>query len=154
MIIRKAQIKDIPYIHKLLAQVNLVHYNGRPDLFKFANKYTDDELKMIIDDDSRPILVADYNGEVVGYAFCIYQQNINDNLLTDVKTIYIDDLCVDENRRGQHIGKTLYNAVLNLARETDCYNVTLNVWNFNESALRFYQSLGLTPLKTVMEQKL
>lgn len=154
MIIRKAENKDILYIHKLLAQVNLVHYKGRPDLFKCANKYTDDELIDIIADETKPILVADDNGEVVGYAFCIFQQHINNNLLTDVKTLYIDDLCVDENRRGQHIGKTLYNAVLNLANETACYNVTLNVWSFNESAIRFYQSLGLTPLKTVMEQKL
>lgn len=154
MIIRKAQECDIPYIHTLLAQVNLVHYNGRPDLFKCANKYTDDELKEIIADETKPILVADDNGEVVGYAFCVYQQHINDNLLTDVKTLYIDDLCVDEKRRGQHIGKALYSAVLALARENNCFNVTLNVWSFNEGAMKFYQSLGLTPLKTVMEQKL
>lgn len=154
MEIRKAKIEDISDLNRLLAQVNLVHYNGRTDLFKLANKYTDDELKVIIADESRPILVADDNGSVVGYAFCIYQQHKNDNLLTDVKTIYIDDLCVDENKRGQHIGKMLYNAVLGFAKDTGCYNVTLNVWNFNEGAMKFYQSLGLAPLKTTMEQLL
>lgn len=154
MEIRRAKIEDISDLNRLLAQVNLVHHDGRPDIFKPANKYTDDELKIIIEDDSRPILVADDNGMVVGYAYCIYQQHSNDNLLTDVKTLYIDDLCVDENKRGGHIGKKLYNAVLDLAKDTDCYNVTLNVWNFNEGAMKFYQSLGLTPLKTTMEQLL
>lgn len=148
---RRAKIEDIKSINKLLAQVNLVHYNGRPDLFKLANKYTDDELKQIICDEQKPIIVALDGSQVVGYAFCVFRQYVNNNLLTDVKTLYIDDLCVDESKRGQHIGTKIYDAVLDLARENDCYNVTLNVWNFNSGAVKFYESLGLTPLKTTME---
>lgn len=153
MNIRRAQEKDIERINKLLFQVNLVHHNGRPDLFKYgARKYTDEQLKEIIQDDKRPILVAaDENDYVLGYAFCIFQQHLNDNILTDIKTLYIDDLCVDESLRGQHIGKTLYEAVLDFAREHQCYNVTLNVWSCNESAMKFYESCGLKPYKAGME---
>lgn len=154
MNIRRAQEKDIERINKLLFQVNLVHHNGRPDLFKYgARKYTDEQLKEIIQDDKRPILVAaDENDYVLGYAFCIFQQHLNDNILTDIKTLYIDDLCVDESLRGQHIGKTLYEAVLDFAREHQCYNVTLNVWSCNESAMKFYESCGLKPYKVGMEK--
>ena len=88
---------------------------------------------------------------VLGYAFCIFQQHINDNILTDIKTLYIDDLCVDENIRGRHIGKQLYEAVLAFAREQGCYNVTLNVWSLNEPARKFYESCGLKPQKVGME---
>lgn len=153
MEIRRAKEQDMDGINKLLLQVCLVHHKGRPDLFKYgAKKYTDEELKCIINDDLRPILTAvDEKENVLGYAFCIFQQHLDDNILTDINTLYIDDLCVDENLRGQHIGKQLYEAVLDYARAHDCYNVTLNVWSLNEPAMKFYQACGLKPQKVGME---
>jgi ribosomal protein S18 acetylase RimI-like enzyme len=153
--IRKALYKDIPGIHELLKQVNLVHHLGRPDLFKKANKYTDEEIQAIIDDPGQLLLVSiDESETVTGHAFCIYQQQIGSNLLTDVKTLYIDDICVDENHRRQHIGQQLFAEVKQIASNTGCYNITLNVWALNPSALSFYQSLGMQTLKTTLETKL
>ena len=153
MEIRRAKEQDMDGINKLLLQVCLVHHKGRPDLFKYgAKKYTDEQLKAIIHDEDRPIFTAvDESGNVLGYAFCIFQQHIKDNILTDIKTLYIDDLCVDEEIRGRHIGKQLYETVHSFAREQGCYNVTLNVWSCNESAMKFYQSCGLKPQKIGME---
>lgn len=153
MTIRRAVNGDIPKIHELLEQVCLVHHNGRPDLFKFgARKYTDEELKEIIADDSRPIFVAvDENDAVMGYAFCVFQQHINNHILTDVKTLYIDDLCVDEKIRGWHTGKALYDYAVDFAKNSNCYNLTLNVWNCNELAMKFYEKCGLKPQKTYLE---
>ncbi len=153
MMIRMAEERDIPGINRLLLQVLTVHHNGRPDLFKAnCRKYTDPELRELIRDEKRPILIAaDENGEVMGYAFCIFQQHINDNILTDIQTLYIDDLCVDEKLRGQHVGTALYRAVLDFAKKNGCYNVTLNVWSCNETAMRFYEKCGLKPQKVGME---
>ena len=150
--IRRAIEKDIPKIIDLLKQVCLVHHNGRPDIFKVGTKYSAEELKAILKDDIRPILVSvDENDNVQGYCFCIYQQHLNNSVLTDIKTLYIDDLCVDENLRGKHIGKELYESAVKLAKDTGCYNLTLNVWSCNQSALKFYESLGLLPQKIGME---
>ena len=153
MNIRRAQEKDLPRIHALLAQVEDVHHRGRPDLFKSgARKYSDEQLATILTDDTRPVFVAcDEQDQVLGYAFCIFQQHRDDNILTDIRTLYIDDLCVDEACRGQHIGRALYEAVLAYAREHGCYNVTLNVWAGNDRAQGFYESCGFKPLKTGME---
>ncbi len=152
MNIRMAQEKDLPEINKLLYQVCMVHHNGRPDLFRAgAKKYTDGELINIINDKNTPILVAaDENDLVRGYAFCIFQEHKSGSL-TDIKTLYIDDLCVDEDYRGQHIGTLLYNALLDFAKKNKCYNVTLNVWSCNESAMKFYEKCGLKPQKVGME---
>ncbi len=129
MNIRRAEMSDTNSINRLLSEVLEVHHQGRPDLFKGGvKKYTDSELAEIIVDDSRPIFVYENNGSVLGYAFCVFQQHINNNILTDIKTLYIDDLCVDEMARGQHIGKQLYEYVLEFAKTSGCYNVTLNVW--------------------------
>ena len=150
--IRRAVEKDIPKIGDLLSQVDLVHHNGRPDIFKIGRKYSDDELKTLLKDGNRPILVCvDENDSVMGYCFCIYQQYIDNSVMTDIKTLYIDDLCVDEKMRGKHIGKELYAAAVKLAKDSGCYNLTLNVWSCNESAMRFYESCGLKPQKVGME---
>lgn len=152
MNIRRAENRDMDKIKDLLNQVLMVHHNGRPDLFKAnCRKYTDSELEELIKDDTRPIFVADENGEVFGYAFCVIKQRINDNILTDIKTLYIDDLCVDENIRGKHIGSELYNHVKEYAKKIGCYNLTLNVWACNESAAGFYKKCGLKPQATTME---
>ena len=150
--IRLAIEKDIPKIMDLLAQVCLVHHNGRPDIFGVGTKYSEEELKTLIKDKNRPILVsADENDDVMGYCFCIYQQHIDNSVLTDIKTLYIDDLCVDEKLRGKHIGRELYDAAVQLARNSGCYNLTLNVWSCNPEALCFYQKMGLVPQKVGME---
>lgn len=152
--IRRATTNDINGLQSLLRQVLEVHHKGRPDIFKGGcQKYTQAELEILITDNSRPIFVyVNEAKEVLGYAFCIFQQHQNSNILTDIKTLYIDDLCVDENSRGQHIGKQLYEYVLAFAKQEGCYNVTLNVWALNEGAMKFYEACGLMPQKIGMEQ--
>ena len=150
--IRRAMEKDIPKIGDLLSQVCMVHHSGRPDIFKVGRKYSDEELKVLLTDERRPILVSvDEQDDVMGYCFCIYQRHVDNSVLTDIKTLYIDDLCVDEALRGKHVGSELYDAAVKLARESGCYNLTLNVWSCNPSALRFYESRGLVPQKIGME---
>ena len=150
--IRRAKESDIPIINKLLYQVLKVHSDARPDLFKpGTKKYTDEELKEILADDKTPVFVAEKDGNVLGYAFCVHQQYINNNNMTDIKTLYIDDLCVDEASRGAHIGKTLYEYVIDYAKKQGYYNVTLNVWADNVNAAKFYEKIGLKVQKIGME---
>ncbi len=152
--IREAEPKDIKAIMRLLHQVNDVHADGRPDLFiKGGTKYTPQEVERIIDDPTTPIFIfADENDEVAGYCFCIIQDHTQERNLTPIKTLYIDDLCIDAERRGQHIGRRIYDYVRNYAKTNGFHNVTLNVWVCNPSAVGFYESLGLTPFKIGMEE--
>ncbi|MBQ4343183.1 MAG: GNAT family N-acetyltransferase [Erysipelotrichaceae bacterium] len=154
MVIRKATVHDLDGLHRLLTQVGEVHHLGRPDLFKeHAKKYDNEQLIELLNDPKRPVFCAvDENEWMMGYAFCMFQQHLHHSVLTDIKTLYIDDLCVDESCRNQHIGKALYQYVLNYAKQKGIYNVTLNVWGFNESAIRFYESCGLSVQKIGMEQ--
>ncbi len=156
MNIRRAEVRDIGRLNDLLYQVHAVHAKGRPDIFRTGNKkYTDEELLAILGNEKTPIFVAVDDADcVMGYAFCIYEEHKGEISLMDRKTLYIDDLCVDEALRGQHIGRTLYEYVLEESKRTDCAAVTLNVWCLNEGAMRFYEKCGMTPLKIVMEQQL
>ena len=149
--IRKASNKDIPRIIELLHQVNMVHHVIRPDLFKpHTTKYNEQELETMLDDDSKPIFVYD-DGLVLGYAFCQVTEVRGNQLLEDIKTLYIDDICVDEEARGKHVGKALYEYVRDYAKTIGCNNITLNVWEGNEPALCFYRNMGMQVQKTTME---
>ena len=149
--IRKANKGDIQRIIELLHQVNMVHHVLRPDLFKpYTTKYNEQELEVMLDDDSKPIFVND-EGAVLGYAFCQITEVKGDQLLEDIKTLYIDDICVDENARGKHVGKELYEYVRDYAKTIGCNNITLNVWEGNEPALHFYKNMGMQVQKTTME---
>ncbi len=156
MNIRRATERDIPRLNDLLYQVHLVHATGRPDIFRTGNKkYTDAELRAILADERTPVFVAVDDADLVmGYAFCVYQEVKGEIALMDRKTMYIDDLCVDESLRGQHIGQSLYRYVLDVAQKNGCDAVTLNVWCLNAGAMKFYEKCGMMPLKVVMEQKL
>lgn len=150
--IRRAAGKDIPILDELLLQVENVHNAIRSDLFAAnAKKYDEEQLKRIITDDNRPIFVAETDGTVSGYAFCIYVDQKDSNVLTPIKTLYVDDLCVNKAFRGKGIGKKLYEYVIEFARNNGFYNVTLNVWADNVSAVSFYQKLGMNVQKIGME---
>lgn len=151
--IRSAELRDIPALGRLLYEVHKVHSDVRPDLFKAgARKYTDEQLEEILQSGERPVFVAEQDGQVAGYAFCIPKQLVGDRSMTDVRTLYIDDLCVDEAARGKHIGTKLYDFVLDFAKRQGYYNVTLNVWADNKAAVEFYEKIGLRVQKIGMEK--
>ncbi len=154
--VRRARKEDIARILELLIQVDMVHHNGRPDLFKGpATKYGADELEEIIKNDGTPVFVCvNEEGTVMGHAFCMHKQITDDRVLTDVRTLYIDDICVDEAFRGHGVGRALYDHVIEYARSLDFYNVTLNVWSCNPGAVKFYETMGLKPQKIGMEKLL
>lgn len=152
MTIRFACDRDIPGMIDLLQQVGEVHHRIRPDLFRSgAQKYDEAALNALLADPNRPILAAEIEGKLAGYAFCILQVTENDPVLCDRKVLYIDDLCVEETLRGQGIAGALYERVLEYARELGCDAVTLNVWCGNDGAMKFYEKCGLKPQKIGME---
>ena len=152
MTIRFACENDIPQMLDLLLQVGEVHHQARPDLFRAgAQKYDEPALKRLLADPSRPILAAEIDGKMMGYAFCILQITKNDPVLCDRKVLYIDDLCVDQSVRGAGVAQALYARAIEYAKEIGCDALTLNVWCGNDRAMRFYEKCGLKPQKIGME---
>ena len=150
--IRKAEKRDIPFVLELLRQVNLIHHNGRPDLFRAQTKYGPDELETLFLNKNTPVFVwTDDADKPCGYCFCQLHTTKGDRMLTDIRTLYIDDLCVDETKRGMHIGTDLLAYVKSFAKAQGCYNVTLNVWALNTEAYRFYEKAGMHIQKFGME---
>ena len=155
MNIRSANNCDIPGLLALLRQVGQVHRDIRPDLFRDgAQKYDSAALAELLTDPLRPIFVAVEEDRVLGYCFCIRKECKDNPVFLDRTELYIDDLCVDENARGQGIATALYRFVTAYANETNRTHITLNVWRGNESAQRLYEKMGMNPRNITMEMKL
>ena len=149
--IRLATTNDIPRLLELLHQVNMVHYERRPDIFKpHTTKYNAEQLQDLLTQPNKAIFVYEDEG-VQGYAF-VQMENVHDDiLLQDMRTLYIDDICVDEQARGKHVGKQLFDHVRAYAEKLGCGAITLNVWEGNDAAMAFYRKLGMSVRKTCME---
>ena len=153
MTIRRAEIKDAERIIALLSQVLEIHAEIRPDIFiSGTTKYTPEELAVMIRDDLKPIFVAaDDSGRVMGYAFCQFREILPGGNMVPFRSVFIDDLCVDADCRGQGVGKALFRHVADMAKALGCYEITLNVWEGNNAAREFYDKLGMKPKETQME---
>lgn len=153
MQIRRAAEKDIDRINELLGQVLKIHAGIRPDIFiPGTTKYTNAELEEMMKDDDKPIYVAvDDEDYVMGYAFCQIRKQPFSNNMIQFDTMFIDDLCVDEEIRGRHIGEALFVFVKEEAKRRNCYDVTLNVWEGNNSARHFYDKMGLKVKESQLE---
>ena len=151
--IRRASEKDIPRLHVLLEQVLQIHAGIRPDIFvPGTTKYTDDELREMVRDDENPIYVAaDERDVCVGYAFCQLREQPFSNNMVPFRSLFIDDLCVDEKTRGQHVGESLFAFVKEEAKRLGCYEVQLNVWEGNTAAEKFYEKMGMKTKERRME---
>ena len=156
MNIRKAAKSDIPRVLELLSQVLEVHARIRPDVFiSGTTKYSDKELSEMFEDDTRPVYVAvDDDDIVMGYAFCQLRNPPFTSTMIARSGMFIDDLCVDEKARGQHIGRALFDHVRSEAERLGCGEILLNVWEGNDDALSFYKAMGMSPRETQMEIKI
>lgn len=155
MDIRRAIPEDSDGIISLLYQVNQVHADGRDDLFKSGGiKYTKEDLVDKFNKPNEMIYVAVEDGKVLGYIFAVIEETVETTSLYPHKTLYIDDLCVDEAARGKHVATKIYDYVRKIAKEQGFYHITLHVWECNPNARAFYDAVGLKPMYTAMEELL
>lgn len=153
--IRPAEKRDIPGIKKLLEQVLAVHNKGRPDIFKeIGQKYTDEELAELMKKSEDPIFVYKDEGQILGHCFCQTIMHKETPATYEYKTLYIDDLCVEEKARGKHVGTKLYEHAKDFAKKNGYFNVTLHAWECNPEAVGFYQHLGMITQQYTMEEVL
>lgn len=109
------------------------HFQKTPD------KVTVTLEQMIADQDLFKCIVAEKDGKVIGFAsyfFAYYSWS--------GKGLYIDDLYVKDEYRQQQVGKTLWDALLNLGKQHQCKSVRWLVSRWNENAIRFYEKSGAT----------
>lgn len=144
ILIRRAVPADRVRIRPLQEQIASLHKAGRPDLFRAeARFFTQDAFNERLRDPNHTVLIAEKDGEVVGYAFAWVIFYRDHSTYMDHDTFYIDDICVLESCRRQGIGRKLFEQCREFARAQGCINIDLGVWGFNREAIAFYESCGM-----------
>lgn len=151
--VRKAEKQDAPRIAELLCTIAQLHHEGRPDIYRGGGaKYDISAVEKKIEDGNEIIFVAvDENNYVLGYTISKIYTTEDDGIIIGHKKMYIDDVCVDSQYRKHGIGKLLMAATKQKAIDEGCTICELNVWAFNENAVKFYESCGMTRQRIYME---
>lgn len=152
MIIRKAEKQDAPRLAELLKTIAQLHHDGRPDIYAAGAKYSVKDVEKKIKNKDELILVAvSDEGIVMGYTMSKIYDVKDNGIIVGHKKMYIDDVCVASECRMQGVGRELMAATKKAAAEAGCHIAELNVWAFNENAVKFYESCGMKQQRIYME---
>lgn len=152
--IRLAENRDITALQNLLVQVCNHHYELYPDIFKKnGNKYTVEKIEQILLDINYFVLVAELDGVVKGMAISKIVDRPDLSQARATRTVFVEDLSVDEDCRHMGIGSELMRRVEEIATKQGAEQVELNCWYANTSAYEFYQGLGYQPQSVRFSKK-
>lgn len=84
------------------------------------------------------VIIGEYNGKPVGFALFFY----NFSTFLGKPGIYLEDLFIKKEARGNGFGKTLLSYLAQLTIERNCGRLEWWVLNWNEAAISFYKKLG------------
>ena len=150
--VRFAEEKDLNIINELRKQVNDIHVEGRPDVFKagFGSEIRD-FAKVIMNGENSDIIVAERNGVICGMV-CVDYVNKPETPYSKARSFYhVQEIAVDVNYRRQGVAKELLEFMIADAKKRKLGKIELDVWEFNDSAIEFYQAVGFRQTRRWME---
>ena len=152
MNIRNMTLDDYKGVDRLMAQVHKIHVDGRPDLYVDVDHiYSMEQFREMVENEDMISVVAEIDERIIGICFVSMRAR---TCMVKRRTAYMDDLCVDDSYRGKGIGKQLYEYVKKRAKEMGAERLDLMVWDFNENARKFYESMGMKPQRYILEEHL
>lgn len=152
MKVRLAKEQDMDQINELRRQVNDLHTEGRPDVFRPGfGKDIQDYLHVIRNDPEREIVVAELNGKITGFAVLHHTRKPENPFMYERDLLDIDEFGVDCGHRRQGIGSAIMAFIREYAREKGFRRIELNMWEFNQDALAFYEAAGFATYRRYME---
>lgn len=155
MTVRFANETDLPAVNRLRMQVNELHVTGRPETFRpgFPPELAD-HVYTVFRDPDRDILVAEEEGEIRGFAVLHEIRRPENPFMFERHFLDVDEFGVDEAYRRRGVGRALIERAKAIARDRGFDRLELNMWEFNQGALEFYEALGFETYRRYMEIKL
>lgn len=152
MAVRFAEEKDLARVNELRRQVNELHVNGKPDVFKpgFSPQLRD-YINVIFSDESQKIVVAERDGVIRGFAVLHHINKPENPFMYERDFLDIDEFAVDENARRQGVAMEMIAFIRDYAKAQGFKRLELNMWEFNRGALAFYEAAGFSTYRRYME---
>ncbi|MBP5654357.1 MAG: GNAT family N-acetyltransferase [Clostridiales bacterium] len=152
MTIRFAEENELDRINDLRKQVNDVHVEGKPEVFKpgFGEELKD-FIKVIWNDPEQSIVVAESEGDICGFAVLHHINKPENPFMYERDFLDIDEFCVDKDHRRQGVASALIEFIKTYAKDQGYKRIELNMWEFNQDALAFYEAAGFETFRRYME---
>ena len=146
--IRKLTINDFEIVESVIAKLHKIHVVNRPD-FYIENEHpiSKKEYKAMLNNQDKISIAYIVDDKIAGVCLATIKNKIE-------KSIYIDDIFVLEEFRHQGIATKLYKQVESIAKDIRVKRIDLTVWQFNNTAINFYKSLGMKTQRIVLETRL
>lgn len=150
--VRLATEEDLERVNELRKQVNDIHVKGRPDIFRGGfGQELQDLIFAFRDEEDRAIIVAERDGVIRGFA-CVSFRHRPESVFMNARDFYdVEEFGVDEQFRRQGIGRELFAFMQEDAKARGFKRIELNMWEFNEGALAFYEAIGFRTYRRDME---
>lgn len=148
--VRPADLDELWRITPMKEQIHAQHVAGRPDLFAPLEDLS--AFEAYVREDGLRLFLAERDGEPLGYALTRVVDRAANPYMRRRFFLRVEEICVDERFRRQGVGCALMQAVREEAKSMGCPRVVLDVWSFNEEAMRFYQSMGFHAYQTFLEK--
>jgi ribosomal protein S18 acetylase RimI-like enzyme len=152
IIVRYAQREDLPQVNQLREMVSQVHVNGRPDVFRpgFCDELKEHVFRRFENEDS-DIIVAVAEDKIVGFASVEYVKKPLSPYNLARSFYHIEEFGVDPACRRMGVASALIEFSKNEATQKGFGKIELDMWDFNESALAFYEAVGFKTFRRYME---
>ena len=146
MVIRKAQESDFDALNRIFQVGDRHHSQALPLIFRMPESGEEvrprEYLQSVLNDEHSAILLAESAEDIVGAIHITIQQSPAYPITVPRRFAVIENIVVAEAHRRCGIGKMLMARAHQWAGEHGISQLELNVWNFNQDAIRFYESLG------------
>ena len=140
--IRPAQEVDFHQVGLIFADENRFHSQLLPERFKIADPImTRAWFQEILSNAAKMLLVAQDGDHLTGLVLIELMTTPDDPIFQPRRYAYIDELAVLESRRGAGIGRALMEQAHQWIADQGIHAIELNVWERNQSAIRFYERL-------------
>jgi diamine N-acetyltransferase len=146
-----ASIDDYKNINEIVKEGQDEHAEALPTIFAKVDVVMPiDYYQQLLNDKNSEVLVAKLNGQIVGFAVLEIKEAPQFASLVSRKYAYISDFGVKKAFQNNGIGKQLFFACVEWAKEKGASSLELNVWEFNQKAISFYEQLGMKPMSRKM----
>lgn len=154
MTIRFAEFEELDRVNELRKQVNDLHAEGKPEIFKagFPDELRD-YVYEIFRDERKKILVCESEGTICAFAVLHRVTRPETPFMYEREYLDIDEFCVDEALRRKGIGEEMVRFIRDYALHEGFERIELNMWEFNRDALAFYEAVGFDTYRRYMEMK-
>lgn len=150
--VRRARENELERVNELRMQVNALHVAGKPEVFKpgFPEELRN-YIYAIHKDPEQFIVVAEKDGTICGFAVLHHINRPENPFMKERDFLDIDEFCVDEAFRRQGIASEMIAFIREFAKEKGFHRIELNMWEFNQDALAFYEAAGFQTFRRYME---